>query len=161
VRLRRRDRTSSDQSGKEEGRGVERRQPVMEATGPPAGDAGQAAHVGYLLVVPAERMVHVGQHLLAVGGRRDRVLQASPGAKARGPLEAGRDGAPEGTTGPLEWLALAVQAHLLGATAELPTDRPLPLRVAGRSAQVEERRVDVAAQVARVVLERLIVFLEV
>ena len=151
TRFRCRDGASSHQPGKQEWPGVERRQPVMEGVGPPAGDAGQAAHVGHLLVVPAQRMVHVGQHLLAVGGRPDRVLQASLGAEAGGPLEAGRDGAPERTTGPLEGVALAVQAHLLGATAELPTDGPLPLRVACRSAQVEERRVDVATQVARVV----------
>src|SRR3984893_4256372 len=128
----------------------------MEGAGPAAGDAGQTAHVGHLLVVPAQRMVHVGQHLLAVGGRPDRVLQASLGAEAGGPLEAGRDGAPEGATGPLEGMALAVQAHLLGAMAEFPTDGPLPLRVAGRSAQVEERRVVVATQVARVGLEQLV-----
>jgi hypothetical protein len=45
---------------------------------------------------------------------------------------------------------LAVQAHLLGATSELPTDDPLTLRVPGRGAQVEERRTDVGTQVVRV-----------
>src|SRR5919108_2037606 len=128
----------------------------MEAVGPPAGDAGQAAHVGDLLIIPAQCIVDVGQHLLAVGGRPDRILQANLGAEAGGPLEAGRDGAPEGTAGPPEGVSLAVLAHLLGVTAELATDGPLPLRVAGGSAQVKQRRVDVATQVARVVLERLI-----
>src|SRR5262249_4484971 len=56
---------------------------------------------------------------------------------------------------------LAVPAHLLGATAELPTYNPLPLWVAGRSTQVEKRRVDIAAQVARVVLERFVILLKV
>jgi hypothetical protein len=54
------------------------------------------------MVVPAQRMLPVGQHLLAVGGRPDRFLRASLGAEARGPLEAGRDGAPEDATSPLE-----------------------------------------------------------
>jgi hypothetical protein len=108
--------------GKRKGFGVERRQPVMEGVSPPAGDAGQAAHVGNLLVVPAQRMVHVGQHLLAVGGRPDRILQASLGIET-GPREADRDGSPEGTTRPLEGVALAIQAHLLGATAELAMRR--------------------------------------
>ena len=108
-------RASSHQPGKKEGFGVKRRQPVMEGVGPPAGDAGQSAHVGHLLVVPAQRMMHVSHHLFAVGGRRYRILDASLGAEAGGPLEAGRDGAPERTTGPLEGVTLAVQAHLLGA----------------------------------------------
>jgi hypothetical protein len=46
---------------------------------------------------------------------------------------------------------------------DAPTDGPLP-RVAGRSAQIEECRADVAAQVARVVLEpleRLVALFEV
>src|ERR1700731_4486557 len=103
----------------------------MEGAGPAAGDAGQTAHVGHLLVVPAQRMVHVGQHLLAVGGRPDWVLQASLGAETSGPLETGRDGPPEAATGPLEGVTVAVQAHLLGPMAELPTEGPLPRRVAG------------------------------
>ena len=57
-------------------------------------------------------------------------------------------------------MTFAVPAHLLGSTAKFQTDVPLPLRVAGRSTQVEKRRIDVAAQVARVVLERLVALLE-
>src|SRR5215831_14483725 len=106
-------------------------------------------------------MMHVGQHLLAIGGRPDRVQQASLRTKASGPLKAGRNGAPEATTGPLEGVTLPVHAHLVGAIAELPSDGALALRVAGRSAQIEERRVDVATQVARVVLERLKVLLKI
>ena len=153
--------TSSHQPGKEEGLRVERCQPVMECVRPAAGDAREAAYEGYLLVVPAQRMVHIGQHLFAVGGRPDRVLQASLRTKARGPLEAGRNGAPEATTGPLEGVTLAVHPHFLGAIAKLLSDGALALGVAGRSAQIEERRVDVATQVARVVMERLKVLLEI
>ncbi len=92
---------------------------MKEGVGPPAGDAAKAAYVDHLLLVPAKRMVHVGQRLLAVGDCPDRILQASLGAEAGGPLEAGRDLAPEDTTGPLEWVALTIPAHLLGTTAEL------------------------------------------
>jgi hypothetical protein len=67
-------------------------------------------------------MVHVSRHLLAVGGRADRVPKASLSAEAGGPLEAGRDGVPEATTGPLERVTLAVKPHLLGAMAELPVE---------------------------------------
>src|ERR1700730_18282639 len=133
----------------------------MEGVGPPVGDAGQTAHIRDLLVISAQRIVNVGQHLLAIGGRPDRVLQARLGAEAGGPLEARRDRAPEGTASPPEGVALAIPAHLLGTTAELLTDRPLPLRVAGRRTQVEERRVDVATSVARIVLERLVALLKV
>jgi hypothetical protein len=58
-------------------------------------------------------------------------------------------------------VTLPVHAHLVGQFADLPSDGALALRVAGRSAQIEERRVDVATQVARVVLERLKVLLEI
>src|SRR5262245_62981168 len=76
-------------------------------------------------------------------------------------MEAGRDGAPERTRGPLERVTLAVYAHLLGTLAEFLTDGLLPLRVAGGSTQIKEGCKDVVAIAARVIQQRLIVLLKV
>ena len=50
ARFRGRNGASSYQPGKDEWPGVEGRQPVMEAVGPRAGDAGQTAPIGDLVV---------------------------------------------------------------------------------------------------------------
>src|SRR5262249_13857380 len=113
------------------------------------------------LIIAAQRMVHIGQHLLAVGNRSDRVLKARLGVEARSPMEACCNGTPEGAPRPLERVALAVKTRLLGAAVELATDRVLPRCVARRSAQIEECSIHVETIAARVVLGWLVALLEV
>src|SRR5262245_37432349 len=96
-------------------------------------------------------MMHVGQHLLAVRNGAMWVLKTRRGTEARSSMEASCDGAPEGTPGPLEGVAFAVNAHFLGTPKELLADGLLSLNVACGSAQVEERCEDVVMIAARVV----------